>query len=245
MIHCSQCHSYVLIVSIILVFIYFLSSQVTHFNCSIISTVKRALLVGPDAQFETYVTLKLQNVKSTTISVKGSEPNWEQDFLFETSRIDTGLVIELWNKGLLWDKLIGCHWLPLIDIHFGGEVSVTLFNMLLSSPLILIPLNSFSFIFFLFHPSQGTEGRWISLDAELIVDNGERVSGSRTPTGHKLYIEAHFEPPYEHTIDDVKQFSRKVNDFTCYSDPANYTNDSSKTHAIYYYCEYLVVAGHF
>ena len=89
-------------------------------------TVKRALLVGPDAQFETYVTLKLQNVKSTTISVKGSEPNWEQDFLFETSRIDTGLVIELWNKGLLWDKLIGCHWLPLIDIHFGGEVSVSL-----------------------------------------------------------------------------------------------------------------------
>lgn len=86
------------------------------------SSVKRALLVGPDAQFETYVTLKLQNVKSTTIAVKGSEPNWEQDFLFETSRMDTGLIIELWNKGLLWDKLMGCHWLPLMDIHFGGEV---------------------------------------------------------------------------------------------------------------------------
>ena len=107
------------------------------FLFSFIHTVKRALLVGPDAQFETYVTLKLQNVKSTTIAVKGSEPNWEQDFLFETSRMDTGLIIELWNKGLLWDKLMGCHWLPLMDIHFGGEVSIILltsFHSILLEP---------------------------------------------------------------------------------------------------------------
>lgn len=32
-------------------------------------------------QFNTYVTLKLQNVKSTTVTVKGNEPYWEQDFL--------------------------------------------------------------------------------------------------------------------------------------------------------------------
>lgn len=32
-------------------------------------------------KFHTYVTLKLQNVKSTTIAVKGSTPCWEQDFM--------------------------------------------------------------------------------------------------------------------------------------------------------------------
>lgn len=35
----------------------------------------------PPTQFNSYVTLKLQNVKSTTVTVKGNEPYWEQDFL--------------------------------------------------------------------------------------------------------------------------------------------------------------------
>lgn len=43
--------------------------------------VKRAKYVGEAAQFNTYVTLKLQNVKTTTIAVKGDEPIWNQDFL--------------------------------------------------------------------------------------------------------------------------------------------------------------------
>ncbi|KFP73269.1 Protein unc-13 A, partial [Acanthisitta chloris] len=30
----------------------------------------------------TYVTLKVQNVKSTTIAVRGNLPSWEQDFMF-------------------------------------------------------------------------------------------------------------------------------------------------------------------
>jgi hypothetical protein len=33
------------------------------------------------ANYNTYVTLKLQNVKSTTVTVKGANPCWEQDFL--------------------------------------------------------------------------------------------------------------------------------------------------------------------
>ncbi|XP_054160365.1 protein unc-13 homolog B-like [Oppia nitens] len=139
-------------------------------------TVRRAQLEGNDAQFSTYVTLKLQNVKSTTVTVKGCNPCWEQDFMFETNRIDTGLVIELWNKGLLWDKLIGTNWMPLINIQFATEVA---------------------------------EGQWLSLDAELEIINGE-VCGTHTPTGHHLLLEAHFEPPYELQIDDVGEFSRKL-----------------------------------
>lgn len=45
-------------------------------------TVKRAKFQGNDCQqFNTYVTLTLQHVKSTTVTVKGGEPAWEQDFL--------------------------------------------------------------------------------------------------------------------------------------------------------------------
>lgn len=40
----------------------------------------------------------------------------------ETMRLDSGLVIELWNKGMLWDKLIGTHWLPLISVKHSNQV---------------------------------------------------------------------------------------------------------------------------
>ena len=47
----------------------------------LISVVK-AELVGPGAEgSNTYVTLKLQSVKSTTVPVKGKKPTWNQDFL--------------------------------------------------------------------------------------------------------------------------------------------------------------------
>jgi hypothetical protein len=45
-----------------------------------ISHESTCLLIVVD-KFHTYVTLKLQNVKSTTIAVKGNNPSWEQDFL--------------------------------------------------------------------------------------------------------------------------------------------------------------------
>ncbi|UYV77874.1 hypothetical protein LAZ67_15002644, partial [Cordylochernes scorpioides] len=113
-------------------------------------------------QFSTYATLKLQTVKSTTVTVKGNTPQWEQDFMFETNRMDTGLVVEVWNKGLLWDKLLGTQWLPLLNIQYSTECG---------------------------------EGEWLSLDAELLVDNG-KIVGTRVPTGHSILLEAHFELPY-------------------------------------------------
>lgn len=82
--------------------------------------VRCARLSGEES-YSTYVTLKLQNVKSTTVTVKGNNPSWEQDFLFETNRLDTGLVIELCNKGLFWDKLIGCYWMPLNTIPISTD----------------------------------------------------------------------------------------------------------------------------
>ncbi|NXD44325.1 UN13B protein, partial [Copsychus sechellarum] len=74
----------------------------------------------PD-KFNTYVTLKVQNVKSTTVAVRGDQPCWEQDFMFEISRLDLGLIVEVWNKGLIWDTLVGTVWIALKAIHQSDE----------------------------------------------------------------------------------------------------------------------------
>uniref|UniRef100_A0A8C3G6T3 Unc-13 homolog B n=1 Tax=Cyclopterus lumpus TaxID=8103 RepID=A0A8C3G6T3_CYCLU len=72
-------------------------------------------------KFNAYVTLKVQNVKSTTITVRGDQPCWEQDFMFEINRLDLGLIIEVWNKGLIWDTMVGTAWIPLNSIQQSEE----------------------------------------------------------------------------------------------------------------------------
>ncbi|XP_077319297.1 protein unc-13 homolog B isoform X9 [Lithobates pipiens] len=83
--------------------------------------VKKAKLQGPPDKFNTYVTLKVQNVKSTTVTVRGDQPCWEQDFMFEISRLDLGLIVEMWNKGLIWDTMVGTVWIPLHTIRQSDE----------------------------------------------------------------------------------------------------------------------------
>ncbi|KAK9967526.1 hypothetical protein ABG768_001922 [Culter alburnus] len=84
-------------------------------------SVKKAKLDGPQEKFNTYVSLKVQNVKSTTIAVRGSQPCWEQDFMFEINRLDLGLTVEVWNKGLIWDTMVGTLWIPLRSIRQSNE----------------------------------------------------------------------------------------------------------------------------
>ncbi|KAM6470592.1 protein unc-13 homolog B isoform 4-T4 [Liasis olivaceus] len=83
--------------------------------------VKKAKLQGPPEKFNTYVTLKVQNVKSTTVAIRGAQPCWEQDFLFEISRLDLGLIVEVWNKGLIWDTMVGTAWIALKTIRQSDE----------------------------------------------------------------------------------------------------------------------------
>ncbi|XP_056592676.1 protein unc-13 homolog B isoform X2 [Triplophysa dalaica] len=83
--------------------------------------VKKAKLHGSVDKFNAYVTLKVQNVKSTTITVRGDQPCWEQDFMFEISRLDLGLIVEVWNKGLIWDTMLGTSWIPLKSIRHSEE----------------------------------------------------------------------------------------------------------------------------
>ncbi|GIY65710.1 protein unc-13 homolog A [Caerostris extrusa] len=128
----------------------------TKYVFALCSGEKSSFVWKPN-QFNTYVTLKLQNVKSTTTSVKGNEPEWEVDFIFETNRMDIGLIIEVWNKGMLWDKLLGLQWMPLTRIKYTNEMG---------------------------------EGQWLSLDQDLVMQDGE-VVGTKVPTGHSLLLEAH------------------------------------------------------
>ena len=41
----------------------------------------------------------------------------------ETNCLDTGLLIEVWNKGLIWDKALGHYWLPLHQVPYSNEVN--------------------------------------------------------------------------------------------------------------------------
>ncbi|KAK5649184.1 hypothetical protein RI129_000213 [Pyrocoelia pectoralis] len=140
-------------------------------------TVKKARYVGAQApQFNTYVTLKLQNVKSTTVTVKGATPCWEQDFLFETNDVNTGLLIEVWSKGMIWDRAMGYNWVPLQTVQYANE--------------------------------EGS-GQWLSLDAELVMRDGE-VVGTKSPTGHSILVDCRFELPFDPENAEAGELQRKL-----------------------------------
>lgn len=46
-------------------------------------------------------------------------------FCSEISRLDLGLIVEVWNKGLIWDTLVGTVWIALKAIHQSDEVKLT------------------------------------------------------------------------------------------------------------------------
>ncbi|XP_043533450.1 protein unc-13 homolog B-like [Chiloscyllium plagiosum] len=83
--------------------------------------VKRGRLHGPSDKFNTYVVLKVQNLRSTTVTRRGNEPCWEQDYMFEINDLRKGLVVEVWDKGLIWDTLLGTAWIPLKKIEHAMD----------------------------------------------------------------------------------------------------------------------------
>uniref|UniRef100_A0A669CSY8 Unc-13 homolog B n=1 Tax=Oreochromis niloticus TaxID=8128 RepID=A0A669CSY8_ORENI len=89
--------------------------------CLLIIIKSESAFSSVSDKFNTYVTLKVQNVKSTTITVRGDQPCWEQDFMFEINRLDLGLIVEVWNKGLIWDTMVGTAWIPLKSVRQSEE----------------------------------------------------------------------------------------------------------------------------
>ena len=43
-------------------------------------------------------------------------------FFSEIDEIETGLLIEVWDKGMLWDKAIGYFWAPLQSLQLSAVV---------------------------------------------------------------------------------------------------------------------------
>ncbi|XP_017761183.1 PREDICTED: rac guanine nucleotide exchange factor JJ-like [Eufriesea mexicana] len=170
-------------------------------------TVKKARFVCEEAeQFNSYVTLKLQNVKSTTVTVKGANPCWEQDFLFETNDMNTGLLVEVWCKGFLWDRFLGYYYVPLSEVSYMNEVtskqSYDTSNGTVSTGVqeqrhissdSMRDTNSNT------QPPDITDtegsGQWVSLDSELEM-RGAEIVGTKKPTGHSLLIDCRLELPF-------------------------------------------------
>lgn len=44
----------------------------------------------------------------------------------EINRLDLGLTVEVWNKGLIWDTMVGTVWIPLRTIRQSNEVGAQL-----------------------------------------------------------------------------------------------------------------------
>ncbi|XP_037925907.1 protein unc-13 homolog B isoform X10 [Hermetia illucens] len=185
-------------------------------------TVKRAKYIGPQAlQFNTYVTLKLQNVKSTTVTVKGQEPCWEQDFLFETNNVNSGLLVEVWNKGMIWDRALGYQLIPLETIPYNiidddilpdDEFEDCDSTSTAAHQQLLIRNNQSNGVKYnqpqyqqqsqQFHgqdqhrQQQLQQGQWYPIDMDLILMDGE-VSGTKNPTGHMILLDCRFELPFD------------------------------------------------
>lgn len=121
--------------------------------------VKEAHINGPDSNFNTYVVIKIGSVKSTTQAVQGDHPDWNEEFFFEVNELDMGLTIELWNRGMVWDKLLGIHWLPLGNIYRSRATNVYELDNDLR----------------------------VSLDSELSLKDGKIIC-TQTPTGHYLTL---------------------------------------------------------
>lgn len=77
--------------------------------------------LSPSVSFFTYLYASLSVCLSIHLSV----------FLFiclitlplsEISRLDLGLIVEVWNKGLIWDTMLGTSFIPLKGVRQSDEV---------------------------------------------------------------------------------------------------------------------------
>ncbi|XP_042564150.1 uncharacterized protein LOC105889922 isoform X2 [Clupea harengus] len=143
--------------------------------------VKKAKLEGPPDKFNVYVTLKVQNVKSTTVTVRGDQPCWEQDFMLqvnqnEINRLESGLVVEVWNKGMIWDTMVGTAWIPLDTIHKSDEEG---------------------------------PGEWTCLDSEVLM-KADEIYGTKNPTSHQVLLDTRFEVPFDIPDDEAHYWTKKL-----------------------------------
>ncbi|KAJ6662989.1 hypothetical protein lerEdw1_010810 [Lerista edwardsae] len=129
-----------------------------------------------------------------------------QDLVFfllrsEISRLDLGLTVEVWNKGLIWDTMVGTAWIALQAVRQSDEVS----RPLRWGGNLLVPLGrgrlqafrerSLSEVVDDVPLFQEGPGEWSTLEAEVLMKNHE-VCGTKNPTPHKILLDTRFELPF-------------------------------------------------
>ncbi|XP_064192510.1 protein unc-13 homolog A-like [Anguilla rostrata] len=79
--------------------------------------IKRGELHGPPDEFNAYVTVKVRNLKTTTVPLRGNEPSWEQNYILEINDLEKSIFVEVWDKRLIWDVLLGSVCIPLSAVQ--------------------------------------------------------------------------------------------------------------------------------
>ncbi|KAI4881703.1 hypothetical protein NFI96_031353, partial [Prochilodus magdalenae] len=179
---------------------------------------KKAKLDGPQEKFNTYVSLKVQNVKSTTIAVRGNQPSWEQDFMFEINRLDLGLTVEVWNKGLIWDTMVGTVWIPLQSIRQSNELAGLLSTYrafaihpaLMEKPMSRLWHDDLDTLqgYFIQYEFEGP-GEWLTLDSQVIMADNE-ICGTKDPTFHRVLLDTRFELPLDIPEEEARYWAKKL-----------------------------------
>ncbi|CAF3441301.1 unnamed protein product [Rotaria sp. Silwood1] len=102
-------------------------------------------------------------------------------FAIKITDRSAGLQIELWERGQFWDKLLGlCH---LRLDQYDEQLNTGL---------------------------SGVNERWITLDAELILNRQGQVARTCHPTGHSILICTHIELPSDLTEEESKEIGEKL-----------------------------------
>uniref|UniRef100_A0A8C5M8T8 C2 domain-containing protein n=1 Tax=Leptobrachium leishanense TaxID=445787 RepID=A0A8C5M8T8_9ANUR len=83
--------------------------------------VKRGHFQDFSDNSNTYVTIKVHNMKSSTVCRKGTEPCWEQDYMFDIGDLQSGLLVEVWKSSWFRDTIAGSVWIPLQKIKHATD----------------------------------------------------------------------------------------------------------------------------
>ena len=100
-------------------------NAITH----LVSQISGYATVQIDGVYATgYMPRVQQGVSATRENARWSMNNKDNVqcvcWCSDAQHVGNGLAVELWNKGVLWDKLLGTHWIPLTTIRQTNEVAI-------------------------------------------------------------------------------------------------------------------------
>lgn len=125
----------------------------------------------------------------------------------EISRLDLGLTVEVWNKGLIWDTMVGTVWIPLHSIRQSNEVcqpspshqqhkkniQPQLLH-LVKVEMVFRWVTSVCLSWEVLLCVQEGPGEWLTLDSQVIMTDNE-ICGTKDPTLHLVLLDTRFELP--------------------------------------------------